>query len=291
MIENYKKFIWLLNLVFFAVPVFALAQANVADYVPLAPLPLGNGATESLSSYIPAIFTFAIGIGAILAFIMITIGGIRYTTSDAIGNKSEGRKQIENALIGLLLVIGAYVILNTINPQMLNFNLGIGPISIPGPTTGGVTAGGGGGGGNIAGVPMTQDQINADAQVRAELGSSIIAAGPCLQGQTTGCVDLNGLQSQAISGVKTLQSACNCTVTITGGTEPGHTSGGSHGQGTGLDIRADSAITSAITGGQTPQNCQSYSFNGGTYLYEIPGATCGGQVQSSGSTAHWHATF
>ncbi len=132
--KKYQKIIVLtvMILVFFsfAHDVFALNE----NYVPLAPLPcigasgtncVGNGASGStkLSEYIPNLFNFIVGIAAVLAFIMITMGGITYATSDAISGKSKGREYIENALWGLLLVIGAWVILNTINPQILKFDL------------------------------------------------------------------------------------------------------------------------------------------------------------------------
>lgn len=97
------------------------------EYVVLVPLPgIGDGANNgktTLETYLPNAFNLMVGIAAGLAFIMITWGGIVYATSDALSSKSEGRGYIENAVWGLLLVIGAWVILNTINPQILNFNL------------------------------------------------------------------------------------------------------------------------------------------------------------------------
>ena len=100
-------------------------------YTTLAPLPnttscgadSGTNCTADLTSYLPGIFNLSIGIAAVLAFVMITYGGILYMTTDAISGKTQGREYITNALWGLLLVIGAYVILYTINPQILNFNL------------------------------------------------------------------------------------------------------------------------------------------------------------------------
>ena len=77
---------------------------------------------------------------AAMAFFMITLGGIWYATSDAISGKSQGKEWVTNAIWGLLLVIGAYVILNTINPKILTFSL-----EIPRPeiatSTAGIAAG------------------------------------------------------------------------------------------------------------------------------------------------------
>lgn len=95
------------------------------DYTVLAPLPgiTKSGDTTDLQTYLPAIFNLSIGIGAVLAFVMITFGGIMYATSDSITGKNDGRKYVEDAIWGLILVIGAYAILFTINPDTLKFSL------------------------------------------------------------------------------------------------------------------------------------------------------------------------
>jgi RHS repeat-associated protein len=50
---------------------------------------------------------------------MIVIGGFQYISSDAIMKKSEGKQRIQDAVIGLVLVISAWLILNTINPNLV----------------------------------------------------------------------------------------------------------------------------------------------------------------------------
>jgi len=111
------------------------------DYTVLAPLPNTTGTcttnpttgktdcSTTLDRYLPSAFNLTVGIAVALAFIVITFGGVMYATSDALGKKSQGKEYIENALWGLLLVIGAYTILNTINPQILNFSLNIDKIA------------------------------------------------------------------------------------------------------------------------------------------------------------------
>ena len=130
--------------------VFSVAHAQLdTTYVPLAPLDnAGVPATSKLSEYIPAVFKLSIGIAAVLAFVMITFGGIMYATSDAITGKSAGREYITNALWGLLLVLGAYAILYTINPKILKFDLNLQRPTITTPAgaavaVGGTIAGGG----------------------------------------------------------------------------------------------------------------------------------------------------
>jgi len=120
----------------FGVSVYAqnTSTSNTDNYVPLAPIPdttiggCGGGVSDpncktNLQTYLPGIIKFSIDIAAVLAFVMITAGGIWYATSDAIYGKDEAKNIIQNAIYGLVLVIGAYVILYTINPQTLQINL------------------------------------------------------------------------------------------------------------------------------------------------------------------------
>jgi cell wall-associated NlpC family hydrolase len=84
----------------------------------------------ALGNYLNIILKLAIGIAAVLAMVMIVMGGIQYMTSDFISSKEEGKKRILNAIFGLLIALGAWLILYTINPDLLNTNT-----LIPSPTT------------------------------------------------------------------------------------------------------------------------------------------------------------
>src|SRR3989344_9109949 len=121
-------------------------QENTTDtnttYTPLAPLP-GLGDTIQtdpgcevdkdgnvipgsctnpcpFGNYLNIIIKLIIGIAAVLAMVMIVMGGIEYMTSDFISSKEAGKDTIRNAILGLLIALGAYLILNTINPQLLS---------------------------------------------------------------------------------------------------------------------------------------------------------------------------
>ena len=77
--------------------------------------PEGGG----LVNYINYIFNAALGIGGILAFVMIVVGGVKLMVSGGNPSKiSDAKDQITSAIIGLLLLLGSWLILNTINPQL-----------------------------------------------------------------------------------------------------------------------------------------------------------------------------
>ncbi len=65
------------------------------------------------------IFLWAIGIGAIMAFGVITYSGVIWSLSGISEEKSHAKEWIFGAIQGLILLIVAYVILFIINPQLV----------------------------------------------------------------------------------------------------------------------------------------------------------------------------
>jgi hypothetical protein len=118
----------LLNILFFSIfPLLATAQGN---YTPLAPIKIGGEGgkdfvgdtvqTDDLSKYVNNMFRLGIAAAVALAVLMIIVGGIEYMSTDAIGKKQDGQARINAALLGLVVALGSYMLLNTINPNILN---------------------------------------------------------------------------------------------------------------------------------------------------------------------------
>jgi hypothetical protein len=68
------------------------------------------------------IFRLAIVAAGVLAVAYIIIGGFEYMVAGAREGKKDGRERIEKAIFGLILLLLSYVILNTINPDLLNLD-------------------------------------------------------------------------------------------------------------------------------------------------------------------------
>lgn len=114
-----------------------LCGGSPNKYCFLAPLPIPgvtggeyeNGqlksidVTTSLSDYLNGAIKFIITLAGGLAVIMIVVGGIEYMASDAVTSKEGAKQRIWRAIGGLLLALGAFAILNTINPNFVNGNL------------------------------------------------------------------------------------------------------------------------------------------------------------------------
>ncbi len=106
----------------FCVPLFASA-AEQSSFQLLEPLPGINQGTTNIGLIVQNVLRALIGIGALLAVVMLVVGGIQYMTSDSLGMKEAGRSRMLNAVWGLLLLISVVLILFVINPQLLNFDL------------------------------------------------------------------------------------------------------------------------------------------------------------------------
>lgn len=76
----------------------------------------------NLASFVNVVFKVALSIGAILAVLRIAYAGYMYMTSDAWGNKSKAKEILGDVVLGLLLLLGTYLILAQINPDILNLD-------------------------------------------------------------------------------------------------------------------------------------------------------------------------
>ena len=81
--------------------------------------PTSTAGPNSLGRYLNPMITIFIGICGVLAVIMILMGGIEYMTSELVSSKEAGKERIRDALFGLLLALGAWTLLYTLNPDLL----------------------------------------------------------------------------------------------------------------------------------------------------------------------------
>jgi len=119
-----------LFLIYFFLTSISFAQ----DYVPLAPLPGVSDVGTNLSEYLAAIFNIGLGVASVLAVLMIVVAGVQYIAGAASPSARAGaKKRIQNAIFGLLLALGSWLIVYTINPNIIGGSLGLSPVSFPAP--------------------------------------------------------------------------------------------------------------------------------------------------------------
>ena len=124
----------MLFLVLLTVPLFAFAAT------PCTLDAIKNNTTDKgseLPRCINQIYVWSLGVAALLALLMMIIGGYYYMTAS--GNAEQSGKGIDmiwGAVIGLALLFGAYLLLSTINPDLVNLKFdtsGLNQTTTPAP--------------------------------------------------------------------------------------------------------------------------------------------------------------
>ena len=124
------KYLFILLALLFPSTLFAAASYDL-----LAPI-LGTTTLTSLKDYLLLVFRAAIGLAGVLAVVMIVVCGIKLMGNPSVSGKSEAKECIWNAIFGVILILGSWLLLNTINPLLLNNDIAlVGIASAPTVTT------------------------------------------------------------------------------------------------------------------------------------------------------------
>lgn len=105
-----------------------------SDYTLLAPVgkltSIGDESENKIGDYLNIILMIAIGLCGALAVIMIVVRGVQYMGDESVFGKTEAKHHIMQAVLGLILALGAYAILNTINPNLVGGSLTFNSVEI-----------------------------------------------------------------------------------------------------------------------------------------------------------------
>jgi len=96
---------------------FALADYKIEVAIP------GGPAAETpvaLTDYIRYIYMFGLSLVGVTALGALVYGGFTYMLSDTITSKDDAKQYIKGAISGLILALASYLILNTINPDLVS---------------------------------------------------------------------------------------------------------------------------------------------------------------------------
>ncbi len=119
-----KKILLVAVFISFLLGGFCLAQGRTLeiDYPQLGVQDVQQPTTTKafLPAYIEYIFTWGIIIAGLLAFFALVFGGILYMTSGGNPSKiSDAREQIIAGFLGLIILLSSFLILKTIDPQLV----------------------------------------------------------------------------------------------------------------------------------------------------------------------------
>jgi hypothetical protein len=195
------------------------------------------------------LYTAGIMIAVVAAGVMYMRAGLIRMQPDSERAVSKSNAEIKRVTLGLLGILSLFVILYTFNRDLLtgdvklqelrtNTTPATAPISTSTSTS--TTS-------PSTQIPGTYEAYVASHNaVVARLAPSNINTNynnrPCTQAQLSErrpqCTSLAYLPEETIQMLLRINGSCNCTIVITGGTEPGHAVNGSHGiNRRGVDLR------------------------------------------------------
>lgn len=130
----FKKYSNLLKTIYFFLFLFVpFGIVYAQSYIPLAQLPGVTQTGTNLGEYLAAIFNIGIGLAVVLSILMIVIAGIQLIGGAASPSaQKSAREKIQNVLFGLLLAVGSWLVVYTINPQLILGTFELTPVtSVP----------------------------------------------------------------------------------------------------------------------------------------------------------------
>ena len=84
---------------------------------------IGSATIKNLGDYISQIYTYSLGFVAMLAVIMLMVGGLQWVMARGGPGVGAAKKRIGNAILGVVILSAAYLILNTISPAIVKLSL------------------------------------------------------------------------------------------------------------------------------------------------------------------------
>ena len=115
-----KKGILVMLLLSLLVPIVADAVELNLTYPTFPGAPdINLEENQSLSGIVAWFYTLIVSISGLAAFVMIVWGGVQWMTSAGNPTKtSDAKDRIQKALLGLLLILASFLILQVINPEL-----------------------------------------------------------------------------------------------------------------------------------------------------------------------------
>ncbi|MFA5024555.1 MAG: pilin [Patescibacteria group bacterium] len=106
------------------IPINGLILNNGSAQVGTYKEATGKMSSDLLSRYIKAIYNYGLGIAGILAAIVLMGGGILWLTSGGESSRiTQAKDLIIGSITGLIILFCSWIILNTVNPNLLSFKL------------------------------------------------------------------------------------------------------------------------------------------------------------------------
>ncbi len=83
----------------------------------------GTTSVVNFADYVGVVYQYLMGFSMTVAIVFLMIGGLRYVLGASSGDVTKAKKMMTNAVEGFVLLMFAYVILYTVNPQLLKLQV------------------------------------------------------------------------------------------------------------------------------------------------------------------------
>lgn len=165
------------------------------------PIPVPGGeltkSVEDLGEYISIFYQFFVTSAGILATVMIILGGYRWIVAAGNAQKiGEAKETIISAVLGLVLALTSYILLNTINPAITSLK----PLTVP---------------------ALQQFTTEGMAEKLCDFDQDVDGTGAPIECGETLYIDPDDPASEQCLGVRSLDNDNYCKVTEIGGLKMG----------------------------------------------------------------------
>ncbi len=230
-------------------------MATPTSYVPLeeAFMKSVGGTVPSFTGATPSLFTSTSFLYTLFFVVIVVVASTKYAQAGLFRMEAsqhgitKSNEIFKKTTLGLVGVFSLWLILATVNKDLLSGDVGLDALRS--------SAGEFGGGGatgvipevNPTGEGMKPSTANSDeTSARKRMSDAGIGWNnePCTEAQMKeskpSCTNLGGLPEETLNMLITLKRECNCEAVITGGTEPGHRTHGVGKRPVDLRLRSES---------------------------------------------------
>lgn len=109
----------LFSIIFITIILLEARLVSAVEFIPDNSAIDPGSDLPSISTFLGTLFPTLVKVIAAIAVLTIAYWGIMYMLSNVAGIKAMGKDRIWNTLLGLLLALSAWLILNIINPDIV----------------------------------------------------------------------------------------------------------------------------------------------------------------------------
>ncbi|MCF7843977.1 hypothetical protein K9M47_03725 [Candidatus Gracilibacteria bacterium] len=252
-----------------------------------------GGTVPKFDGASPSLFTSTSFLYTLFFVIIVVVASTKYAQAGLFRMEAsqhgitKSNEIFKKTTLGLVGVFSLWLILFTFNKDLLNGEVGLDALRSKGGEFGG-----GGATGNTSRPNTNPDEIST-RKIFTDIGITFNKPA-CRTLSETSCTNVGGIRQETINTLTKLKNECKCSIEITGGTEPGHSTNSNHGVGKeAVDISLTQDVlsflkTNGVNVGDDTRCNTKYKYDSLIFWDENVGCDRSGNPNSA---RHFHASF